>query len=279
MNPLSEEDRRRRPARGAAEGAGAVRRDRAPPHPPRRHRSRLGQEIHALAAERFGVEAHWHKRVVRTGSNTLKPYSEDPPDLTIRGDDILFVDLGPVFQAWEADFGRTYVLGDDPAKLRLRDDLEPVFRRAKAQFPHASGHHRRRALRGRLRPCGGGGLGVRRHDRRASRRRIPARAHPGRQEDALYHARQRGAPRHARQGRAEAPLDPGDPSRRPRPRDRRVLRGAADGRLRRRLKPTSVWTDIFQATYRWAPALPPVTKRRLPRTGLVEHVRPGESAS
>ena len=31
-------------------------------------------------------------------------------------DDILFLDLGPIFAEWEADFGRTYVLGDDPVK-------------------------------------------------------------------------------------------------------------------------------------------------------------------
>ena len=94
----------------------------------------LSNEIHALAAERFGVEAHWHKRVVRAGPNTLRPYREDPPDLTIGADEILFLDFGPVFEAWEADFGRTYVLGDDPVKHRLRADLEPAFQAAKAHF-------------------------------------------------------------------------------------------------------------------------------------------------
>jgi Xaa-Pro aminopeptidase len=94
----------------------------------------LSREIHALAAERFGVRSHWHKRVVRAGENTLRPYSAAPPDLVIRDDDILFVDLGPVFEAWEADFGRTYVLGDDPVKCRLRDSLAPAFDAAKAHF-------------------------------------------------------------------------------------------------------------------------------------------------
>jgi Xaa-Pro aminopeptidase len=94
----------------------------------------LSREIHTLAADMFGVEAHWHKRVVRTGINTLHPYSQSPPELIIQEDDILFLDLGPVFEAWEADFGRTYVLGNDPVKLRLRDDLEPIFAKAKAHF-------------------------------------------------------------------------------------------------------------------------------------------------
>ncbi|KAH8165480.1 hypothetical protein CIB48_g2783 [Xylaria polymorpha] len=77
---------------------------------------------------------HWHKRVVRSGPNTLHPYHENPPDRIIEADDILFVDLGPVFEAWEADFGRTYVLGDDPLKKKLRDDLEPVWKDVKSQF-------------------------------------------------------------------------------------------------------------------------------------------------
>ncbi|KAI0400024.1 peptidase M24 [Xylaria palmicola] len=94
----------------------------------------LSDEIHELGARRHGVRTHWHKRVVRSGPNTLQPYQENPPDRVVAADDILFVDLGPVFEAWEADFGRTYVLGDDPRKRRLRDALEPVWREVKARF-------------------------------------------------------------------------------------------------------------------------------------------------
>lgn len=94
----------------------------------------LSKEIHQLAAERFGVKSHWHKRVIRSGPNTLMPYAENPPDRIIEADDILFVDLGPVFEAWEADFGRTFVLGDDPTKKRLRDSLEPVWLSVKEKF-------------------------------------------------------------------------------------------------------------------------------------------------
>lgn len=68
--------------------------------------SELSKEIHELGTKRHAVRTNWHKRVVRSGPNTLKPYAEDPPDRVIEKDDILFVDLGPVFEAWEADFGR-----------------------------------------------------------------------------------------------------------------------------------------------------------------------------
>jgi Xaa-Pro dipeptidase len=94
----------------------------------------LNEEIYALAEKEFGVFKYWHKRIVRAGSNTLMPYDENPPDLTIQEDDILFLDLGPVFEEWEADFGRTFVIGSDPLKKKLRDDIETAFAEGKEYF-------------------------------------------------------------------------------------------------------------------------------------------------
>jgi Xaa-Pro dipeptidase len=96
--------------------------------------SRLNEEIYGLANRMFGVSTYWHKRIVRAGSNTLAPYDENPPDLTLGADDIVFLDLGPVFEEWEADFGRTFVLGADPAKLKLRDDVGKAFCLGKQYF-------------------------------------------------------------------------------------------------------------------------------------------------
>jgi Xaa-Pro dipeptidase len=96
--------------------------------------SRLNQDIYDLAKQMFGISTYWHKRIVRAGRNTLAPYEENPPDLTVGENDILFLDLGPVFEEWEADFGRTFVLGSDAAKLKLRDDIGKAFLEAKEYF-------------------------------------------------------------------------------------------------------------------------------------------------
>ena len=96
--------------------------------------SSLNADIFALAQEMYGVTTYWHKRIVRAGRNTLLPYAENPPDLTIGEDDILFLDLGPVFEQWEADFGRTFVLGSNPLKLKMRDDVEAAFADGKRYF-------------------------------------------------------------------------------------------------------------------------------------------------
>jgi Xaa-Pro dipeptidase len=93
--------------------------------------SELTKEIHDLAQSRFGVRRHWHKRIARAGPNTLLTYHDDSTDRRISDDDIVYLDFGPVFEEWEADFGRTYVVGSDPDKHRLVGDLADAFARGK----------------------------------------------------------------------------------------------------------------------------------------------------
>jgi Xaa-Pro aminopeptidase len=101
---------------------------------PGRPESAAEKDIYALAERDFGVTRHWHKRIVRAGINTLTIASDNPPVRDIEADDMVFIDLGPVFEEWEADVGRTYVMGDDPEKHRLRADLPVVFDVLKAYF-------------------------------------------------------------------------------------------------------------------------------------------------
>src|SRR5882757_9235735 len=94
----------------------------------------INDSIYALAGSMYRISRYWHKRIVRAGRNTLAPYDENPPDLTVGEDDIVFLDLGPVFEEWEADFGRTYVVGNDPLKHKLRCDIEEAFASGKQYF-------------------------------------------------------------------------------------------------------------------------------------------------
>ncbi|WP_407555055.1 M24 family metallopeptidase [Streptomyces sp. Pv4-95] len=94
----------------------------------------VSDRIRDLANEMFGTTKHWHKRIVRSGPNTLFPYRENPPDRVIGESDIAFVDFGPIFEEYEADFGRTFVFGDDPVKHRLREDLPSVFAAGRRAF-------------------------------------------------------------------------------------------------------------------------------------------------
>jgi Xaa-Pro dipeptidase len=96
--------------------------------------SELTAQIHALAQSRFELRRHWHKRIARSGPNTLLTYHDEGADRRITEDDIVYLDFGPVFDAWEADFGRTFVLGADPTKHRLVGDLAKAFSSGKELY-------------------------------------------------------------------------------------------------------------------------------------------------
>jgi Xaa-Pro aminopeptidase len=87
----------------------------------------LTADVCDLALKQFGIEKHWHKKIVRSGKNTLAIYPDNPPNRIIDKNDILFIDLGPIVEGYEADIGRTYVLGQDPRKMRLRNDVEEAW--------------------------------------------------------------------------------------------------------------------------------------------------------
>ena len=98
----------------------------------------VAQDIYAIALQQFGVEKHWHKRIVRAGPNTLTIAKDNPPVRNIESDDIVYIDLGPVFEDWEADLGRTYVLGNHPG-APLVEALPVVFDRVQSHYhDHAS---------------------------------------------------------------------------------------------------------------------------------------------
>ena len=94
----------------------------------------IEDEIGELAAREFGVEKHWHRRIVRAGPNSITISGDNPPVRAVQRDDIVYVDLGPVFEAWEADIGKSYVLGGDPEKQRLVNDLPRIFEKVRAHY-------------------------------------------------------------------------------------------------------------------------------------------------
>jgi Xaa-Pro aminopeptidase len=96
--------------------------------------SQLSKDIHELARRRFGLKRHWHRRIARAGPNTLLTYHDSAEDRRIAEDDIVYLDFGPVFNEWEADFGRTYALGADPDKHRLVADIAAAFAQGRELF-------------------------------------------------------------------------------------------------------------------------------------------------
>lgn len=101
---------------------------------PGRSEIEVTEDISRLAEHDFGVKRHWHKRLVRTGANTVCTYYDEPPLRIIAPEDTVYLDLGPVFEEWEADIGRSYAMGSDPEKKRLVADLPRLFETVAAHY-------------------------------------------------------------------------------------------------------------------------------------------------
>ncbi|MGB4844461.1 MAG: M24 family metallopeptidase [Ferruginibacter sp.] len=96
--------------------------------------AQLSLEVCNLALEKFGIENHWHKKIVRAGKNTLCIYPDNPPDRLIQSDDIVVLDFGPIVDGYEADLGRTYVIGSNVKKLKIKGDVENAWYEIQAWF-------------------------------------------------------------------------------------------------------------------------------------------------
>ncbi|MEI9851663.1 MAG: M24 family metallopeptidase [Sphingomonas sp.] len=187
------------------------------------------QDIYALAESAFGVRRHWHKRIVRAGANTLATAGDNPSIRVIGGDDMVFLDLGPVFEEWEADVGRSYAVGDDPAKHALCAALPEQFEAVRGHFlahPDITGaglYDFAVASAGRAGWHFGGAI---------AGHIVSEFAHaliPGPKQRNRISPENPEPMRHPRSARADALLDPRDPPARARPQLRRLLRTAAPG--------------------------------------------------
>jgi len=185
----------------------------------------MSDEIRDIAKGELGTRRFWHKRILRGGPNTVHPYSVNPPEHVLAEDDICFVDLGPVFAEWEADIGRTYVVGDDPEMHAIAKAAERIWVESHSAFlaaPEMTGAELFADVRARIAEAGyehaekhvGHLIGS-----------VPARADPGRRESELSRPGQRPTPAGRRPRRTPAVLDPRGPPAAPLRRVRR-LRGA-----------------------------------------------------
>jgi Xaa-Pro aminopeptidase len=96
--------------------------------------SELSKEVVQIAKDVFGIDNYWHKKIIRAGINTMQPFNGNPPDRLIQYDDIVILDFGPIFEGYEADLGRTYIIGNDPLKQQVKKDVETAWYEAKEWY-------------------------------------------------------------------------------------------------------------------------------------------------
>ncbi|MDR3465814.1 MAG: M24 family metallopeptidase [Xanthobacteraceae bacterium] len=83
--------------------------------------------VRDMLAERDMLRG-WHDIHVRFGSNTLKTFgAPSEPGVRLRGNDIFFIDIGPVWKDWEGDGGETFVVGSDAEMKAASIDVKRLF--------------------------------------------------------------------------------------------------------------------------------------------------------
>ena len=88
-------------------------------------------EILALTKEIYldhGIHRSWHNPYIRFGANTLLTYADKAiEDLTLKEEDIAFVDIGPIFGDIEGDLGRTICFGENKLHKNIIEASESLF--------------------------------------------------------------------------------------------------------------------------------------------------------
>ena len=84
---------------------------------------------------RMGASHNWHPTYVRFGIDTQSPPVQ-PTDFqrVLRSDDVFVVDIGPVWDGYEGDYGDTFVMGTHAVGERCAQAAREVFRRTRLDW-------------------------------------------------------------------------------------------------------------------------------------------------
>lgn len=64
---------------------------------------------------------------------TIKAFREKSDDkVTLQPEDLFFIDIGPVFDGYEGDYGKTFTLGNNLSYLKISTDVQVLFDKAQS---------------------------------------------------------------------------------------------------------------------------------------------------
>lgn len=113
------------------------------------------EDAHAIYKElckKYPVEKQWHPAKLRFGPNTLKSFKELSDPYVLQEEDLYFIDIGPVIEGHEADYGETFVLGNNfdhkqiaAASKTIFDEVSKVWREKRITGPELYAYAEERA--------------------------------------------------------------------------------------------------------------------------------------
>ncbi len=77
--------------------------------------------------QKHGITKQWHPPKFRFGPNTLLNFKDKSQDYVLKENDIFFIDLGPIINDHEADFGETFFIGSNLEHKRICELQRKIF--------------------------------------------------------------------------------------------------------------------------------------------------------
>ena len=102
-----------------------------------------GLDLIEASLKKYGCKKKWHPSKFRIGKNTTKAFRElSDTSVKLAENDLYFIDIGPVFDDHEGDYGRTFVVGNEEKYTSIKEASEQIFRKTVKMFKtqKLSGH-------------------------------------------------------------------------------------------------------------------------------------------
>lgn len=85
--------------------------------------------------KKYNIPQTWHAPQVRFGINTTLPYGvPGQKNISLKDEDILFLDLGLIHKGHEGDVGRPMVIGNNPEMLKCKEDVQIIWDKVKEKW-------------------------------------------------------------------------------------------------------------------------------------------------
>lgn len=76
---------------------------------------------------KFGIEKNWHPPKLRFGPNTLKTFKEPSDPYILQDEDLFYIDIGPIVDGHEADYGETFTIGSNYDHKHIAQASKKLF--------------------------------------------------------------------------------------------------------------------------------------------------------
>lgn len=76
---------------------------------------------------KYPIEKQWHPPKIRFGPNTICNFKDQSAPYNLQEEDIFFIDIGPVINGHEADYGETFTVGEIYEEKNIAHTSKKVF--------------------------------------------------------------------------------------------------------------------------------------------------------